>query len=59
MVSAAFNPVYGLLAISNDSVRCQSSDKLQTISGYQAFPLPGATGVGLIPVLPDMFGIMG
>lgn len=40
---------YGLLSISSISSRCMDSSSLKSIGGYQALPLNGVPGVGLIP----------
>jgi hypothetical protein len=42
-------PAYGLLAISIYETQCMGSSQLKNIGGYMAYPISGASGVGLIP----------
>lgn len=49
MVQSAFNPQFGLLAVSDRTRACLADTAIQTIAGYEVFPLEGITGVGLIP----------
>lgn len=49
MSSAELNPVYGLLSVSNAKTTCVFGNALRNIAGYEAFPLEGVKGVGLIP----------
>lgn len=43
------NPYHGMLAISDSPYGCMQGKKLAQIGGYMAYPLPGISGVGLIP----------
>ncbi|WP_447888143.1 hypothetical protein [Serratia fonticola] len=43
------DPQFGLLAISDRNGYCLGSTSLKVIAGYQALPLEGVQGVGLIP----------
>lgn len=47
--SSYLNPIYGLLSVSSLNGACMLSSQLENIGGYMAYPLPGVSGVGLIP----------
>lgn len=47
--STPLHPMYGLLSISTSQNGCMSSSNLKKIGGYMAYPLPGVSGVGLVP----------
>lgn len=49
MATPALNPIFGLLSVSYAKSYCMSVNQLRSIAGYEAFPLEGVNGIGLIP----------
>jgi len=43
------NPYFGLLTISSSRIACDDKSNMREIAGYEAFPLKGVTGVGIVP----------